>query len=467
MRKYSLWPMWVLGLVSLVDQIDMGIARGVLPFLEDEWGLSDFELGLLGFSFVFVNTVATIPAGWMADRWRRNRVMGWTLVSWSGLILLSATAVNYWNLVAARAVMGIGQSVDDPASTSLLGDFYPPRMRSRVFATQQIAFFVGGGLGLALGGYVAAELSWRWAFAIVGVPGSVIAFLVFKLREPVRGEADLLEHGIDPARLGEEAAKVEASEGPAPSLRQFARTVVVDLKAELRMIFGIRTMRYILVGVSALLFTVSGIAYWLAIYHDRYSDMTEKGAVAFTAAVLGIGGGIGTVFGGWLSDRMARTGGPSARIMQVVWSAMGCSGLFMISFAVPSVPLRLGLQFVGVASAAGAAPALRAAMMDVLPAESRGVGASAFALASAVFGTALAPPLVGLLSDITGSLVAAFYIVFPPIIGGLLLLMRARTTIIDDAAVLMQALFAKAQAGGAQGPDPVPAPPSPDPDPAL
>ena len=145
------------------------------------------------------------------------------------------------------------------------------------------------------------------------------------------------------------------------------------------MIFGIRTMRYILIGVSALLFTVSGIGYWLAVYHQRFSDMTVTESTAFTAAVLAIGGGFGTVLGGVLADRSARNG-PGGRISMVVWSAIGCAALFMISFAVPQVSLRLGLQFVGVLSAAGAAPALRAAMMDVIPAESRGVGASAFAL---------------------------------------------------------------------------------------
>ena len=353
-------PLVVLSMVSLVDQIDMAILRGVLPILEDEWHLSDFKLGLLGFSFIFINTIATVPAGWMADHWRRNKLMGWTLVSWSGLIILSATAVNYWNLVVARAVMGIGQSIDDPASTSMLGDYYPPRMRSRVFSAQQIAFFVGGGAGLALGGWVGAELGWRWAFAIVGIPGSLIAIFCFRLREPVRGEADLLEHGVDPAAIAA-TAEAQAAALPDPGdvpLRVFLKQMRTELIEELKVIFGIRTMRYILVGVSALLFTVSGIGYWLAVYHDRFSGMTEKEATAFTALVLGVGGGIGTVFGGWLSDRIVRNG-PSGRIVLVVWSAVLCAALFMVSFAVANIPMRLALQFLGILSGAGAAPGLR------------------------------------------------------------------------------------------------------------
>jgi MFS family permease len=422
--------MVVLALVNLVDQVDIAILRGVLPILEDEWGLSDLQLGLLGFVFVFLNALATVPAGWLADHTRRTRLIGWTLLSWSGLIALSATAVNYVNLLGARAVMGIGQAVDDPASTSLVGDYYPSRLRARAFSLQQVSLFVGGGIGLALGGFVGETLGWRWAFALVGMPGSVIALLVFRLREPVRGEADRPEGAPPP--------EPAAGAGDVTSIGDFLRRVRPELISELRIIFGIRTMRYILVGVAALLFTVSGISFWLAVYHERYSDMTLGEATAFTALVLGLGGLVGTFGGGAISDRLhGRVEG--GRILLVVWSAVAATLLFLASFAVPNVPLRLALQFLGVTAAAGAVPGLRASMLDVVPASSRGVGASAFALTSAIFGTALAPPLVGLLSDLT-SLAGAFDIVFPPIIVGLLFLLRARKTVEADAAAILGAL---------------------------
>jgi MFS family permease len=122
-----------------------------------------------------------------------------------------------------------------------------------------------------------------------------------------------------------------------------------------------------------------------------------------------------------------------------------CAVLFMISFAVQPVGIRVALQFFGVLAAAGAAPGLRAAMLDVTPPESRGVGASAFALCSAVLGPAAAPLVVGRLSDLTGSLVTAFYIVLPPVIVGLLLLLRARHTINDDAAKILDSIVEEQQ----------------------
>jgi MFS family permease len=456
--KAGLWPMFFLAGVNLVDQIDMAIVRGVLPILEDVWGLSDFQLGLLGFVFVFVNAIATIPAGWLADTFRRTRIIGWTLTSWTGLLALSATAVNYVNLVGARALMGIGQSFDDPSSTSLIGDYYPAKMRARAFSLHQIAFFAGGGIGVGLGGLVGEALGWRWAFILVGVPGSLLAFLAFRLREPVRGEVDLADAGVSPSARGGPLlyAADPSGDGPAATptgarqpLRWYVRKMVRELTAELRFIFGIRTLRYILVGVSALLFTVSGIGFWLAVYHERFSGMSVTQATAVTAGILGVGGTIGTLGGGVVSDRLLVRRGPAARIHIVVWAACASAVLFMISFAVALVPLRLVLQFVGIGAGAVAVPGLRAALLDVVPASSRGVGASAFSLASIVFGTALAPPLVGVLSDLTGSLVTAFYIVFPPVILGVLLLSRATRTIVDDAEKMVAALLSRQAADGA------------------
>jgi MFS family permease len=444
-RRFPLLPLMVMALVSLVDQIDVSVARGVLPILEDEWRLGDTELGLISSVFVVVSALATVPAGWVADHYRRTRVIGWTLMSWSGLILLSATAVNYLNLLVARAAMGIGQAVDDPASTSYLGDSYPSRMRGRVFSLQQVSFFLGGGIGLSLGGWVGETWGWRWAFAVVGVPGAIVALAVFRLREPRRGEAELPE-----SMTWEEIAALPPRVDDRPSgaegltVRQFAHLAAAELAAQLRMIFGIRTMRYVLVGVAALLFTVSGISTWLAIYHERYSGMTITQATGVTGGLLGVGGVIGTIVGGTFSDRFHHRW-KGGRIAIVVWSSVLCALLFMASFAIEPVGVRVALQFVGVVMAAGAAPGLRASMLDVVPPDSRGVGASAMALTTSVFGAALAPVLVGGVSSLTGSLVAAFYLTFPPVILGLLLLLRARHTLEEDARAIVTAIYEENQ----------------------
>ncbi len=440
-RRFPKGPLVAMTLVTLVDAVDISVARGVLPLLQEDWQLDDVQLGLITAVFIFVSVVATVPAGYVADRVRRTRLIGWTLVSWSFLTLLSATAVNFANLLGARAAMGIGQAVDDPASTSYLGDSYPSRMRGRVFSVQQIALFAGSGIGLAAGGVIGAAIGWRWAFALVGIPGLLVAGIVFGLREPRRGEGELPEsmtwEEID-ALPPKKNDRMTGTRGL--SFWQFSHLAFTELKADLRMVFGIRTMRHVLVGVGAILFTLSGVSSWMAIYHQRYSGMSIAQATAATGALLGVGGIIGTVSGGVFSDRF-HSRWKGGRIVIVVWSGVAFVVLVLASFAVASVPLRLVLQLLSIVMVAGAVPGLRASMMDVVPPESRGVGASALALTTAVFGTAAAPLVVGALSEATGSLVASFYLVFPPSIVGLFMLLRARNTLDSDANAIITAVM--------------------------
>ena len=205
------------------------------------------------------------------------------------------------------------------------------------------------------------------------------------------------------------------------------------------MILRIRTMRYILVGVSALLFTVAGIGYWLAVYHERYSGLSVDEATALTATIFALGGLVGTFGGGWLADRSKlRT-----RAAESCWwcgprsRARSCS-----RSRSPSTTSSRDSHCSSSASPPVPAPRPRSGLRcsTCFPRRSRGVGTSTFALVSTVLGTALAPPLVGLLSDLT-SLVTAFYIVFPPIIVGVLFLLRARHTVADDAQAIITAML--------------------------
>jgi MFS family permease len=432
-------PLVVLSLVTLVDQIDTNVLRGVLPLIEDDFGLADWQLGFIGFAFIFVHAIAAIPAGWIADRVSRTRLIGFTLLSWSGLSLGAALAQNFVQLVLARASLGFGQAVDDPASTSLLADTYPPEVRGRVFSVQQVTLFIGGGIGIGLGGFVGDTFGWQWAFALVGMPGSLVALLVFGLREPARGEAD----GV-------------ALPVPEPiPVRELARGAVASFRSDLKMIFGIRTMRFVMVGFSVMLFSIAGISYWLAVYHERFSGFTEKESAGVAAGLLTIGGLVGTFAGGAISDRLYGVS-PAARITHVSNAILGCMVFFISSLAVPIVPLRLAMQFVAILSAATALPGLRASLMDVTPVQARGMTTSAFALTSTVLGTASAPLIVGGLSDLTGSLVTAFVVVTPPTILGAIILRRARHTIVEDAAAIFAGLAQRAEdrPGGEAGDGP-------------
>ena len=157
-------PMWVLGLVIMVDQIDQNIVRGVVPQLKEAFGIDDAAIGLLLSAFVLVNGLVTVPAGYLADRWNRTRTIGHTVLGWSVITMLTAAATNFATLLGLRALLGFGQAITEPSAASLLSDYYPTSQRGKVFSNQQVMGFLGIGFGIAIGGAVGSHFGWQAAF---------------------------------------------------------------------------------------------------------------------------------------------------------------------------------------------------------------------------------------------------------------------------------------------------------------
>src|SRR4051812_46990461 len=241
-------PMWVLGLVLLMDETDKNIVRGLIPQLKADFHVGDLGIGVLLSLALLFNGLITVPAGYLADRWNRTRAIGKTVIGWSALSAAGAASVGFPMLVTMRSTLGFGQAITEPSAASLIGDYYPPDKRGKAFSIQQVMLLGGTGLGVGLGDLIGTTLGWRPALVIVAIPGLLVSMLVFRMREPKRGTADMM------AAIG--AGEIEHHEGEHASLfdrgfGQFLRDMVSGLRADMRTILNIRTMRYALCGVAA------------------------------------------------------------------------------------------------------------------------------------------------------------------------------------------------------------------------
>jgi len=425
--------MWVLGLVVMIDQVDQNIVRGVVTPLKADLGVGDLGIGVLLTSFILVNGVVTVPAGYLADRWHRTRTMGHTIVAWSAITGLTAAMPNFASLVAIRSALGFGQAITEPSAASLLADYYPLENRGRAFSVQQCLLFVGFGLGVGVGGVVGALLGWRAAFLIVGTPGVVIAVAVYRLREPSRGAADRRHLGLDEDETETHPALFEGGPG------RFARDLLDGLRADARTILGIPTMRYALVGVSALLFSITAVGAALPEFYERNLHVAKGAAEVWTGLLVIVGGIPGVLLGGRLADRyMSRIRG--ARMAIPAYCLLAGTTMFVASYLWLPFGLAFALELAGFFVTTMSIPALRAGLTDAVPANLRGAGFGFFNLASVVFG-GMAPLAVFGLSQATGDLRTAFLIVSPPMYVGALVLLRAREHMDADAARIFEAIL--------------------------
>jgi MFS family permease len=463
--------MWVLGLVVLVDEIDKNIVRGMITPLKNEFGVGDLGISVMLSLALLLNGLVTVPAGYLADRWNRSRAVGRTVVGWSALSALGATALNFPMLVMLRSALGFGQAITEPSAASLLGDYYPPVRRGRAFSIQQVMLLAGTGLGVAIGGGLAAAFNWRVGLLVAAVPGLGVAWLVFRLREPRRGSADLMaaiggdgdagdpnQGAVDREAMASLAASssVDGTRLFDGGLRRFTRDMVVGLRDDMRTIMHIRTMRYALVGVAALLFTVTAIASWLPQYYERHLHLdTGAGEAAF--GLLAIVAGVpGVLVGGRVADRWAPrlTGGRLALPAVFLFVGTSCftaSYLFRMPAGTTDADWSViapayALQLVGLFVITMAIPGLRAGLTDALPAHLRGAGFGAFNLVSVVAGQAAAPFVVGVLSaGFDENLRTAFLIVTPFSFVGAAILFHARRYLDADMQKIMLAVLTALQ----------------------
>lgn len=131
-------------------------------------------------------TITTLPIGYLADRISRVRLIWMLSLVWSIGALSVAVADGFWELFITCSLIGCSIAVVTPCAFSLLSDYFPPRHRSLVISTFSAIIFIGYDTGLCtavLGQY----LTWRWAFALLGLPGFIFFLPSLFVREPTRG----------------------------------------------------------------------------------------------------------------------------------------------------------------------------------------------------------------------------------------------------------------------------------------
>ena len=149
--------------------------------------LNDFELGTLMSGFLIVYMLAAPVFGRLGDRGSRPRPIAIGVFVWSLATGLSGLARSYVQLLAARAVVGIGEAAYATIAPSLLADSFVRRTRGRAFAIFNMAIPVGAALGYIVGGVMRQHFGWHAAFYVAGIPGVLLALWILRLPDPPRG----------------------------------------------------------------------------------------------------------------------------------------------------------------------------------------------------------------------------------------------------------------------------------------
>jgi predicted MFS family arabinose efflux permease len=288
MKRHRTYALAILTLAYTSNYLDRSIVGILAEPIRKELGLSDTELGLMtGFAFAMFYATLGIPIALLSDRTNRRNIIAVAIAVWSAMTALCGMAQNYPQLLLARIGVGIGEAGASPPSHSMIADMYAPHERSRALAVYSLGVYIGGMLGFLIGAWVSTIWGWRAAFFVVGMPGLLIALLVwFTVKEPQRGLAD----GIDPTQRK----------------KQTLTETLAGLGDAFLFIWRSKACRHIVIGVTLTSFVGYGGVMWAAPFLERSFGIPRLQVGVILGPIVGVLGGFGVLLGGYLADRLSK-----------------------------------------------------------------------------------------------------------------------------------------------------------------
>ncbi|GAB2482202.1 MAG: MFS transporter [Comamonas sp.] len=367
--------------LMLFDYVDRQVIVSLFPHIKAEWQLSDKQLGLL-VSIVSVTVAAgAIPIALLADRTSRVKSIVVMALGWSLACVSCMFTRNYTQLLAARAVVGVGEAAYGSVGAALLASHFPSRMRGALMACFFATGSIGSVLGVVLGGIIATHWGWKAAFGVVGVPGLVLALLYYKVRD------------YETVRLtASHQQAVQSAGGVARSVAgALARTP---------------TVLWTCIGAALQVSVLATVWAWLPSFLNRFHHLPVDQA-ALKAALVVLSGAVGSVVWGAVVDRAGRRR-PRNKLYTMAVLCLVSLVLLGVAFGagvwwpMPSQGAQIVLIMAGGFMAACTVGPVTAIVLDVVHPGVRATGGAVLTLFQNLFGLASGPFIAGALSDALG-----------------------------------------------------------------
>jgi MFS family permease len=375
----------VIAVVSFVSNIDRGVINLLIHPIKRDMHLSDTSVSLLvGFAFSFFYMVCGLPMARVSDSRSRKIILTGALTVWSFATALCGLAQTYWQLFAARGLVGAGESVKGPCSMSMISDLVPRHHMPRAFAIYQLGINAGQGGALIVGGFLLAAFAgmapihlpagiviadWHMVFLLCGVPGLILALLMATTTK-------------EPARRGRKA-------GAKAPVKEVGRYVGAHWRIYLPLLLSIAVASIESFGMVA----------WRPAMFERTYGWGPATAGPLIGTMMLIGTPIGLFAGTALAEYFTRRGRPDAMVR-----ASLCSHMLMVPFSVamplmPTASLSFAMGLCATIAAGMASPGQNSAIQIITPNEMRGQINAVYLIAISVIGGGFGPTAIALLTD--------------------------------------------------------------------
>lgn len=370
-------------LVLTLAQVFTFAGRQVVSVLIEpikrDFAVGDTVLGLVaGLGYALLYGLLALPAGRLADRADRRRMIALSLLAWGVVTAACGFATGLLSLVLLRLLMALAEAGVTPPSLTLLPDFFPER-RTKALGIFMAGSALGSLLALGVGSWTAAQFGWQRAFVVIGLPGALLAAVAAVFLSEPRA-----------ARTGPDV------------------TDLASLPAALGGLLRDPAVRWLAIGAGAASFTTLAYITWLPAYLVRIHGMPLVRAGLLVALVGILSSLLGSLASGWVEGRLRALnpawtlGAPTLGMTVAILAGLGVFGSpVSATFSIGTWLLPQALLWAALFGFASAlwTPAVFACMSSLVVPERRALANGLLALANTWIGFGLGPFFVGLLSD--------------------------------------------------------------------
>ena len=304
-KAYRSYVLVALMFVYTLNFVDRTLIAVVAQPIIETFKLTDSQWGLLyGPPFAIFYAVMGLPIAMWADRSNRVKIISACIVLWSVMTALCGVAMGFLALLLFRIGVAVGEAGCTPPANSLIGDYFKPTSRATALGIYSMGVTIGGVLANLFGGPIAemqgadfgnwigsiglgglfAGLDWakvegwRIAFVVVGLPGVLVAVVVWlTIKEPPRGYSD--------PPSADAVEKASFAEG-------------------FRELSSKRSFWWMAIGASFVAFVGYGISSFQAPFLQREHGLGVSDAAIYYGAPLAALAAVGTFLGGWLTEKL-------------------------------------------------------------------------------------------------------------------------------------------------------------------
>jgi|CXWL01.1.fsa_nt_gi MFS family permease len=385
----SWWMVGVLFALYVFSWLDRLILAMLVRPIKADLLLTDFQVGqLLGPAFAISYAIFGLPLGWAVDRFARRWIVFFGVTTWAVATVASGLADSFEHLLMARVCVGIGEAALMPAAYSMLADQFPRERLTTATSAFQMGGKVGSATAFGLGGIAIAYAAtlhginlpllgqaepWQIVFAMVGLPGFAMAFLVFTFKEPRRKNTA----GLSSA---------------TPTNKQGRDLLIAFIRANWRLV------SLMMVSFSCLSIVGYTLTSWVPTYIGRHFGW-EPIQYGPALSAMNLIAAASLLVNGRIVDHLFGRGMRDAHLRFYSWLMALVSPAVVFLFLAPSAWMFLGLycviQFVTVPFMVY----VSSVVALLAPNAVRGQLLSLFLFAFTLLGLGAGPALVGALTD--------------------------------------------------------------------